>query len=576
MAGEIVITLAGDADSLRRTLRGASQDAEGLSGVAQKLQRNWLAVGAAIAATEGARRVLSGMISAASDLTEAQNKVNVVFGESAAAVNQFAEQSAKNLGISKTAALDAAGAYGNMFTTIGLGGEQMAQMSVRLTELAADMASFNNADPTEMLDKLRAGLAGEAEPLRTAGVLLSAARVEAEAYASGIAEVGTALTEAQKVEARYNIILKDTAVQHGDVARSAGTLATEQRKLAAQWEDLQAQLGGPLAEALAKVLERTNALFVALENLANLPAIQVTIDIVTTGLNKDLGGGISLGGLIASGFFAALPGGSAFYNLARSGGGGGGPGAADLGPFAGDPGVSGLPAAAPWGQGPAPFVDEGFTRVTSFPSAGLIAGDQERAKAARDAAQAVGALNEAERARIAIIDQQTSEVVDAYLRGGDEAVRAVQASQAALDAQWAEVAAGLEELGVEVPDGFRSMWEQILEEQEAGVEAAIKAEQALAEERGRNAAAAYTQILNAHAAAGLPFAGNVQDFDFDPNRGPLTPTEAYLMGQGPAPASAASGGGGARIEHLYIGGREVTDFWIEGAEGAAAAGYVGS
>ena len=42
---------------------------------------------------------------------------------------------------------------------------------------------------------------------------------------------------------------------------------------------------------------------------------------------------------------------------------------------------------------------------------------------------------------------------------------------------------------------FLAMWEQILGEQEAGVEAAIKAEQARAEKRARAASAAYTQIL---------------------------------------------------------------------------------
>ena len=50
-----------------------------------------------------------------------------------------------------------------------------------LRPLAADLASFNNIDPTEALDKLRSGLVGEAEPLRSVGVLLNEAAVQAKA-----------------------------------------------------------------------------------------------------------------------------------------------------------------------------------------------------------------------------------------------------------------------------------------------------------------------------------------------------------------------------------------------------------
>jgi hypothetical protein len=54
-------------------------------------------------------------------------------------------------------------------------------MSQKMVTLAADMASFNNADPAETLDALRAGLAGETEPLRRFGVSLSGdARLQAK------------------------------------------------------------------------------------------------------------------------------------------------------------------------------------------------------------------------------------------------------------------------------------------------------------------------------------------------------------------------------------------------------------
>jgi len=194
----------------------------------------------------------------AADEVEAVNKVNEVFGVHAEAVKEFGETSAKSFGISKTAALQAAGAFGLIFDAAGLAEDQTAKMSTELVALAADIASFNNIDPTEALDKLASGLAGQARPLREVGVFISAARVEQEAYTLGIAKMGEELTDAQKIQARYSIILKDTTKAQGDFQRTLGvSLPNQLRVLKAELEDVGAQLGQAL---LPIVLSVTKAL----------------------------------------------------------------------------------------------------------------------------------------------------------------------------------------------------------------------------------------------------------------------------------------------------------------------------
>jgi hypothetical protein len=197
----------------------------------------------AVEAVRYVAQFTASLAKAASDQGEALNKVDVVFEKSAGVVEDYAERAAQAAGISKTAALDAAGGFGTMLKTAGLASDQAADMSVRLVQLAGDLASFNNIDPSEALEKLRSGLAGEAEPLRTVGVLLSEARVKAEAYASGIAKNGEELTEAQKVQARFNLILQDTTLSQGDFARTAEGAANSQRTLNAEWEDAKAEMG---------------------------------------------------------------------------------------------------------------------------------------------------------------------------------------------------------------------------------------------------------------------------------------------------------------------------------------------
>lgn len=249
--GSAVVRLVLDSNQYEAELaKSKGQTAAATQTMGKSYSKFGLLAGAALAsAGYAAIRFGASAVTAASNQEEALNKVNVSFGDAADAVVEFSDTSAKSFGISKAAALDAAGGFGVMLQTAGLTSQEAAGMSVELTKLAADLASFNNiaiegADGA--LAKLRSGLAGEAEPLRRLGVLLSAERVKAVAYAKGIAAVGSELTEAQKVQARYALILEDTKLAQGDFQATSDSLANSQRILAAEFADLQADLGQAL------------------------------------------------------------------------------------------------------------------------------------------------------------------------------------------------------------------------------------------------------------------------------------------------------------------------------------------
>jgi hypothetical protein len=101
----------------------------------------------------------------------------------------------------------------------------------------------------------QSGLAGETEPLRRFGLDLSAATVEAYAYANGIGTVGTELTEAQKVQARYGLLMEQTNKTQGDFANTSDQLANSQRILQARMENARAELGTALLPAMTKFVE---------------------------------------------------------------------------------------------------------------------------------------------------------------------------------------------------------------------------------------------------------------------------------------------------------------------------------
>lgn len=182
-------------------------------------------------------------IKSASDLNESLNKTTVAFADSSKEILEWSKTSATAFGQSQRQALEAASSFGLLFRTMGVTSEESAEMSKRLTELASDLASINNISPEEALIKLRAGLVGEVEPLRTVGVLLNAAVVEQKALALGLADTSKALSEQDKVMARYQLILEQTTLAQGDFARTSAELANAQRTLDAQIEDTSARLG---------------------------------------------------------------------------------------------------------------------------------------------------------------------------------------------------------------------------------------------------------------------------------------------------------------------------------------------
>lgn len=217
------------------------------------------------------RGVLDGVrdsIAAASDLAESQSKVNVVFGESSTKVQDWSRNSASAFGLSRQAALEAAGTYGNLFQAFGLGREQATEMSTSLVQLAADLASFNNTSVDDAIQALRSGLSGETEPLKRFGVAINDVRLKEEALRLGLIETTKGvLPTAIKTQAAYALIMKDTALAQGDFARTSDGLANQQKTLQANLQNVSAELGEKLLPVVLKLATFANDVLVpALRN----------------------------------------------------------------------------------------------------------------------------------------------------------------------------------------------------------------------------------------------------------------------------------------------------------------------
>lgn len=260
MAGPIKVRILGDVDGLRSSLKEGEDHVEGwagrvgghfsgLIGTVGKLAAGVAAIGVGAGAA-----FLGDAIGKAGDLGETQSKVNQIFGDGAAALDQWSTDAAKAMGQSKQAALDAAANFGIFGKAAGLTGNDLTDFSKELTGLAGDLASFGNTSPEEAAEALGAALRGEAEPMRKFGVLLDDATLKAKALEMGIYDGNGSLTQQQKILAAQRSIMDQTSDAQGDFARTSGGLANQQRILRAQLANTSAEIGAkllPVATTLA-------------------------------------------------------------------------------------------------------------------------------------------------------------------------------------------------------------------------------------------------------------------------------------------------------------------------------------
>ena len=207
-------------------------------------------------------------IETASDLEEVQNVVDVTFGtEGAKKIEKWATEASKQFGLTELQAKRYSSTIGAMMKSSGMAEDQIADMSMNLAGLAADMASFYNMPFDDAFSKIQSGMAGMSMPLRQLGIDMTETAVAAYAAANGLGKFSE-MDEANQQIVRYQYLMKATADAQGDFARTADSYANSQRRLATGFETLKAKLGDELLPIATTV---TNALAGLLEMLTYQP-----------------------------------------------------------------------------------------------------------------------------------------------------------------------------------------------------------------------------------------------------------------------------------------------------------------
>lgn len=205
----------------------------------------------------------------ASDLTETQGKIDVVFENSADSLRKWASTSIQTMGLAKQTALDSAALYGDMGVGMGLTRAQAAEMAMTLTRLGADMASFKNISNDMAQTALKSVYTGETESLKNLGIVMTEANLAEYARSIGLKKKIKDLKEAEKVELRYQYVLSRTKTAQGDFARTGGNAANQMRMYQETMKEIQTNWGNVLLPTYTRALVKLNTTLVA-----NMPQIQ--------------------------------------------------------------------------------------------------------------------------------------------------------------------------------------------------------------------------------------------------------------------------------------------------------------
>lgn len=229
---------------------------------------------------------IGGAVDLASQLTEVQNVVDTTFGDMASKVDDFTKTSIQDFGMSELTVKQIASRFQALGTSIGISSEQvangtavankalmsqnntlykttdsMADMSLNLTRLAGDMASFYDVDQADVAKSLQSIFSGTIAPLRRYGLDLTQATLSEWAMKNGLDANIKSMTQAEKVLLRYNYVMANTQAAQQDFAKTANTWANSVRVLKQEFQAWGSIIGSviinalkPFVQALSKVM----------------------------------------------------------------------------------------------------------------------------------------------------------------------------------------------------------------------------------------------------------------------------------------------------------------------------------
>lgn len=235
---------------------------------ARSLTSSLVGLYARVVALRTVFRGLGKVMTISSDLTEVQNVTRTVFGEFESEIDNAAKKALDAYGISELTYKQISSVYMAMGSTLGVSTEKMKDMSVTMTELSADMASFFNVDVESASKALQSIFTGQTRPLRQFGLDITQATLQQWALSQGMNVNIQKMTQAEKAMLRYKYVTSQLNYVVGDFKDTQDTWHNSLVRLKQSFIQLGTVVGGTLINTFKPFVNALNGMIKNVINFA--------------------------------------------------------------------------------------------------------------------------------------------------------------------------------------------------------------------------------------------------------------------------------------------------------------------
>ena len=266
--GSLLVKLGMNTSAFDRGSKRANKSLYGLQRQVAKTQLAFAKAAVVIAGAYGVGRITKSLVDAASTAEETQSKFNTVFKSLAKDANKWSEDFGQSVGRASQDVKKWMAGLQDTFVPLGIARKEAYDLSKSLTTLAVDVASFNNVADADVIRDFTSALVGNHETVRKFGIIISENALKQEAMAQGIQKTYSELTDLEKVQLRYSLILKGTTDAQGDAIRTGNSYANQVKRLTANITNLKEALGKGLLPVFAAGVTKLNEELTKTNNMA--------------------------------------------------------------------------------------------------------------------------------------------------------------------------------------------------------------------------------------------------------------------------------------------------------------------
>lgn len=259
--GSLFARVRVDTGDAEKQLDGFSSKVKDLGGKFERVGKTMLPISAGITAI-GTASVMAG-----ASVQEMQSKFVAVFGDLSDEAYKWADEYADAIGRSKYEIQEAISNQADLYTGMGFTKEAALELSQQATELAYNLASFNNVQDSRAIEAVTKAMLGETDSMTLLGVKLTDSVMEQSEFVKASGKSWSAMNQMERANAYLNEAIKQStnAMREengvvGDARLTAESFTNQLKNMKGKFHEISVAIGQALLPVIAPLVTKFNEL----------------------------------------------------------------------------------------------------------------------------------------------------------------------------------------------------------------------------------------------------------------------------------------------------------------------------